>query len=106
MTKDGITAKEAIDAIEQTPLLRYDRNKGTYSNLGMALDAAIHALAARVPTSPELLGDGYSEGEIVYDTWICPNCKQEYEIEYEHYNFCPYCGQHIDWSIESEVQDE
>ena len=58
-------------------------------------------LAMRVPTSPELVGDGYSDGEIVYDTWICPNCKQEYEVEYEHYNFCPYCGQCIDWDIES-----
>ena len=71
-----------------------------------AQNAAIEALKKQAPKIPNLTGDGYSDGEIVYDTWICPNCEQEYEIEYDHYNFCPSCGQAIDWTHESEVQDE
>ncbi len=40
-------------------------------------------------------GDGYSDGEMVYDTWICPNCGVKYEVDYDDYDFCPNCGQMI-----------
>ena len=39
--------------------------------------------------------DGYSDGEPVYDTWICPNCGAKYEVDYDDYDFCPECGQRI-----------
>ena len=39
-----MTNEEAIEIIEQTAVLRYDRIKGIYSNLGMALDMAVQAL--------------------------------------------------------------
>ena len=42
-------------------------------------------------------GDGYSDGEFVYDTWICPNCGKSYEVDYEEYERCPKCCQMIDW---------
>lgn len=41
-------------------------------------------------------GDGYSDGEMVYDTGICPNCSKSYEVGYDEYEYCPNCGQHID----------
>lgn len=44
---------------------------------------------------PQYEGDGYSEGEMVYDTWICPNCGTKYEVDYDDYDFCPNCGQRI-----------
>ena len=47
---------------------------------------------------PDYEGDGYSDGELVYDTWICPNCGKSYEVDYEEYERCPHCGQMIDWS--------
>ena len=40
--------------------------------------------------------------ELYYDTWICPNCKEEYELDYEDYKFCPECGQRINWEEEDE----
>lgn len=40
-------------------------------------------------------GDGYQDEEIVYDTWICPNCGAKYEVDYDDYDFCPDCGQMI-----------
>ena len=40
-------------------------------------------------------GDGYSDEEMVYDTWICPNCGAKYEVDYDDYDFCPDCGQMI-----------
>ena len=44
---------------------------------------------------PQYEGDGYSEGEMVYDIWICPNCGTKYEVDYDDYKFCPECGQRI-----------
>lgn len=45
---------------------------------------------------PYLEGDGYdSNGIMVYDTWICPNCDAQYEVEYDDYDFCPNCGQRL-----------
>ena len=46
--------------------------------------------------SPTLEGDGYDEdGEMIYDTWICPSCGEDYEVDYDDYDFCPNCGQRI-----------
>lgn len=55
------------------------------------------------PTKPDYEGDGYDEkGEIIYDTWICPNCGKSCEVDYDDYDYCPNCGQKIDWSVEDE----
>lgn len=53
---------------------------------------------------PDDEGDGYSDGQLVYDTWICPSCGQHYEVDYDDYDYCPECGQHIDKSMEQEVE--
>lgn len=48
---------------------------------------------------PDYEGDGYDkEGNLIYDTWICPNCEEHYEVDYDRYDFCPNCGQKIKWS--------
>lgn len=45
--------------------------------------------------APALKSDGDWNGEPVYDTWICPNCEEEYEVDFDDYDFCPKCGQRI-----------
>lgn len=48
---------------------------------------------------PSIEGDGYApDGTFVWDEWICPNCNEHYEIDYDEYDFCPKCGQRIDRS--------
>ena len=48
---------------------------------------------------PHFEGDGYDDsGNFIYDTWICPSCGERYEVDYDIYNYCPNCGQKIDWS--------
>ena len=62
----------------------------------------IEALEKQIPKKPIYQGDGYYDGELVYDTWFCPNCDAGYEVGTDEYNYCPNCGQAIDWSEESE----
>lgn len=69
--------------------------------LMLALDMAVGALEKRIQKKPTLEGDGFDEnGNIIYDTWFCPCCKETYEVDYENYKYCPNCGQAIDWSDE------
>lgn len=44
---------------------------------------------------PDYECDGYADGHMVYDTWICPNCGEKYEVDYDDYKHCPNCGQAI-----------
>lgn len=63
----------------------------------VAFETAIEALEKQMPTSMDLEGDGYADGVIIYDTWICPRCGKHYELEYDNYDYCPNCGQSLDW---------
>ena len=65
---------------------------------GEEMDIAIKALEKQIPKKPNIEGDGYADGQLVYDTWICPCCENHYEIDYDNYEYCPNCGQHIDRS--------
>ena len=59
--------------------------------------AAVEKQTAR---RPDYEGDGYADGHLVYDTWICTCCGKHYEVDYDNYNYCPDCGQKLDWSDE------
>lgn len=58
------------------------------------------AVEKQTSKEPDYEGDGYSNGQLVYDTWVCPCCGQSYEVDYDDYEYCPKCGQKIDWSDE------
>ena len=65
----------------------------------LAWDIAIEALEKQIPETPNYEGDGYINGELIYDTWICPCCGRHYEIDCnDDYIYCPQCGQRIDWT--------
>lgn len=58
------------------------------------------------PLLLNLVSAGYnSDGEFVYIA-KCPNCgrtidvysEKQYKYYEEHYNYCPTCGQRLDWS--------
>lgn len=49
------------------------------------------------PYAPDLEGDSYYEGEIL-DTGYCPTCHYMFKWDYsDRSNFCPDCGQRLDW---------
>lgn len=68
----------------------------------VAFETAIEALEKQIPTSMDVEGDGYADGVMIYDTWICPRCGKHYELEYDYYDYCPNCGQALDWSEDNE----
>lgn len=67
-----------------------------YRALG-TLEEVQEAAEKQKPKKPDYEGDGYADGQLVYDTWICPNCHKRYEVDYDDYACCPKCGQSIDW---------
>lgn len=58
------------------------------------------AVEKQTAKKPDYEGDGYADGHLVYDTWICPCCGKHYEVDYDNYNYSPDCGQKLDWSDE------
>lgn len=62
----------------------------------------IKSLPSVKPQEPKTVlysGDGYADGEMVYDMAECPNCGYEYEDGDKDWglSFCPNCGQKLDW---------
>lgn len=66
-----------------------------------AEDCALSAIKKQIPKKPNLEGDGYDDTDtcvLIYDTWVCPNCDKHYEVDFDEYDYCPICGQALDWS--------
>ena len=82
--------KIAISALKE---LQQYREIGT-------VEECREAVERQKPKMPDYEGDGYADGEMVYDTWICPNCGKKYEVDYDDYKHCPNCGQAIDENLE------
>ena len=64
-----------------------------------AMEMAFSALEKQIPKELIAEGDGYADGEMVYDSFYCPSCDYHME-DYEVKNYCPNCGQAIDWNGE------
>ena len=70
---------------------------GQYREIG-TVEECRKAVERQTPKAPDYEGDGYdNKGELIYDTWICPNCGEKYEVDYDDYEHCPKCGQAIQW---------
>ena len=64
---------------------------------GGTLEECRTAMEKQKAKRPDYEGDGYADGQLVYDTWICPCCGKHYEVDYDNYDYCPYCGQKLRW---------
>lgn len=57
------------------------------------------AVEKQTAIAPNIWGDGYeNNGNLIYDMYTCPNCKENYEIDCDYYKYCPNCGQAFDRS--------
>lgn len=70
-----------------------------YHQIG-TVEECREAVEKQAAKKPDYEGDGFSDGQLVYDTWICPCCGKHYEVDCDRYYYCQNCGQHIDWSDE------
>lgn len=93
MNKENVLIKTPVEAIET---IKSNMPTSGYQMLRESLGMAIEALEKQIPKKPDYEGDGYDDnGELIYDTWICPNCGEKYEVYYDDYEHCPNCGQAI-----------
>lgn len=88
----------------------HDLSSGSSADAGDAvLDKTIEDWNRRTenesPLPVEYEADGYDDnGNLAYDTAYCPNCRNEYEVDYDyHDNYCRKCGQKLDWGTENET---
>ena len=87
-TLTAVAQDMAIQALEE--IQKY-RTIGTVEECRTAMER-------QIPKKPMYEGDCCDgSGRLIYDTWICPNCEEDYEVDYDDYDFCPNCGQAIDW---------
>jgi hypothetical protein len=66
----------------------------------------LKAIKTDEPMQVELKGDGYSDGQLVYDYGKCPKCGWEFEYGEKDWEepYCCHCGQRLKW-FESEEQE-
>ena len=94
------TPEEAIETIKS------NMPTSGYQMLRESLIMAIGSLEKQIPKAPDYEGDGCDkDGNIIYDTWICPNCGEIYEVDYDDYEHCPKCGQAIQWENLEGMED-
>ena len=100
-----MTTKEAIKLLHpdttKEALFGYEK-EDAIKLVEEACIVACECMEKQIPKKPNYEGDGYYNGELVLDTWICPNCSKSYEVDYDDYDYCPNCAQHIDHSTLTE----
>lgn len=92
-----MTVSEVIAFLVETKLgCKYSKD----NQLSDVCDISIKALEKQIPEQLDYEGDGYADdGELIYDTAICRSCGGTFDVYYdEHFNYCPDCGQKLDWS--------
>lgn len=87
--------------------LQWVRERGFVADIGIlgtdrivcAVNMAIEALKKQIPQAVDIDFIPYNNTEDSARVFICPECTEEVEREWD---YCPECGQHIDWSEEEE----
>lgn len=95
--------ERAIQSCKNKIKHHHEKTRHKVSNAIKNEYTKINALEKQIPQKPEYYGDGYSDGELVYDYAECPTCGKddfEYDINDWGCNYCPNCGQALDWSEE------
>lgn len=81
---------------EAVKVIKSNMPTSGYQMLQESLAMAISALNRYIPTEADYEGDSCDEnGNLIYDTWICPTCGTRYEIDFDDYDYCPNCGQRV-----------
>ena len=65
-------------------------------------------LITNIEKQVELEGDGYWDGQLVYDSGKCPNCGWTFEYTDKDWEepYCCHCGQKLHWFIDENEERE
>lgn len=92
-----MTIQETIAFLVETKLCcKHSGNK----QLSDICDISIKALEKQIPQQLNYESDGYADdGELIFDTAICRSCGYDFEYGINDWgsNYCPDCGQALDW---------
>ena len=86
-----------MKALSALDILNHPQS-GDVSDIKGAIECAVEALKKQIPRKPIITIDGFFNGQPIYDTWGCPNCGKVNETDFDDYEYCPICGQALDWS--------
>ena len=61
-------------------------------------------LERNTPRMVNYYGDGFYDGDMIYDGAECPNCGKDFEEDDENWemSYCPHCGQKLQWEGEED----
>lgn len=110
--RDSMDNTEAIKVLDDMKVkIRIPNAAKTQNKRNEAIDMAKKALAipSAEPKRVLYIGDGYYNGEMVYDMAECPSCGEKYEDDepaWKYAKFCMKCGQAISWEMEWEAEGE
>lgn len=106
-------AREAIEVLtdKNTSIGTLKCDDTAWRKLKPAIDAAVSALEKQTPKSPVITPscaecekescDGCLSDNYGFSVTLCPNCKEVVQNRDNGcaytYNFCPDCGQALDW---------
>ena len=63
------------------------------------IDLITSIVKKEIPRSPIWFGYWYDpDRSQVHVGWKCSNCGTKYRVYYADYDYCPHCGQRLDWS--------
>ena len=104
----GPTRADAIMKKLRDTLALKDSDAATEENSGAAAEEP-RERDRNIARRPDYEGDGYDEnGELIYDMAYCPECRHSFEEGVNDWesNFCPDCGQRLDWTPYPEEYDD
>lgn len=94
-------ADDYSNVLKEAKSMGCNKIKALYNIPLKNMEMIVQELEKQIPKKPTYEGDGYApDGTFVFDEWLCPCCGSRYEVDYDDYDYCPNCGQKIDWSDE------
>ena len=98
---DLISREAVLDTISELNAISFYEAQEDSKECYYELRQAIKDLSPvkQEPKTVIYSGDGYADGEMVYDMAECPNCGYEYDYGDKDWGlpFCPSCGQKLNW---------
>ena len=94
------------DCISRAEVMKLSQHKPEYGDMIYAFDVSILPSVQPKPMQVDLEGDGYADGELVYDYGKCPKCGWDFEYGDKDWEepYCCHCGQKLHW-FESEDKE-